>query len=130
MTAIRSRSALAEERGYFTVAQVRAAEAELFTRVPEGVPMRRAAHGLARVVAAELRERTGGVAGRSVTLLFGAGDNGGEEQWAGAVMKGSGGAVRAIPLNPAGAHGDGEEADRHAVGECARGRDRQRVEEN
>src|SRR5690606_40241498 len=53
MTAIRSRSALAEERGYFTVAQVRAAEAELFTRVPEGVPMRRAAHGLARVVAAE-----------------------------------------------------------------------------
>ena len=76
MTARRSTSvpfgeALFGERGYYTVAQVRAAEAELFTRVPDGVPMQRAAHGLARVVAAELRERTGGVAGRSVTLVVG-----------------------------------------------------------
>ena len=116
MTAIRSRSALAEERGYFTVAQVRAAEAELFTRVPEGVPMRRAAHGLARVVAAELRERTGGVAGRSVTLLVGAGDNGGDALWAGAGLRGRGVAVRAILLTPERAHAAGLAAFRRAGG--------------
>src|SRR5690606_41713969 len=103
MTAIRSRSALAEERGYFTVAQVRAAEAELFTRVPEGVPMRRAAHGLARVVAAELRARTGGVAGRSVTLIVGAGGNGGDAPGAGAKRRARGAAGRAVLGVPRGA---------------------------
>lgn len=44
---------------YYTADEVRAAEAELFTRVPAGMPMRRAAFGLADVVARELRERTG-----------------------------------------------------------------------
>ncbi|NUP28660.1 MAG: bifunctional ADP-dependent NAD(P)H-hydrate dehydratase/NAD(P)H-hydrate epimerase, partial [Nocardia sp.] len=48
---------------YYTADEVRRAEAELFTRVPDGVPMRRAAYGLARVVAAELRARGGGVVG-------------------------------------------------------------------
>ncbi|MCX0271113.1 bifunctional ADP-dependent NAD(P)H-hydrate dehydratase/NAD(P)H-hydrate epimerase, partial [Nocardia zapadnayensis] len=51
--------------GYYTADEVRLAEAELFTRVPDGVPMRRAAYGLATVVAAELRARSGGVAGRA-----------------------------------------------------------------
>ncbi|MBF6356218.1 NAD(P)H-hydrate dehydratase [Nocardia higoensis] len=103
-------------RGYFGVADIRAAEAELFTRVPDGVPMQRAAHGLARVVAAELRERTGGVAGRSVTLIVGAGDNGGDALWAGAKLRGRGVAVRAILLEPERAHTAGLAALRRAGG--------------
>ncbi|WP_067861405.1 NAD(P)H-hydrate dehydratase [Nocardia shimofusensis] len=103
-------------RGYFGVAEVRAAEAELFTRAPEGVPMQRAAHGLARVVAAELRERTGGVAGRSVTLIVGAGDNGGDALWAGAKLRARGVRVRAILLEPERAHAAGLAALRRAGG--------------
>ncbi|WP_051026652.1 NAD(P)H-hydrate dehydratase [Nocardia higoensis] len=113
---VRSGSSLFPERGYFTVAEVRAAEAELFTRVPVGVPMQRAAHGLARVVAAELRERTGGVAGRAVTLIVGAGDNGGDTLWAGAKLRARGVAVRAILLAPEHAHPAGLAAFRRAGG--------------
>ena len=50
-------------RGYFTADQVRAAEAPLLAALPDGALMRRAAYGLTAVVAAELRSRTGGVAG-------------------------------------------------------------------
>ncbi len=46
-------------RGYYTADQVRAAEAPLLDKLPDGVLMRRAAYGLARVVADELRSRTG-----------------------------------------------------------------------
>ncbi|MGW4355919.1 NAD(P)H-hydrate epimerase, partial [Nocardia sp. NPDC004582] len=81
---------------YYTADEVRAAEAELFTRVPAGMPMRRAAFGLADVVVRELRERTGGVAGRAVTLLVGSGDNGGDALWAGSFLRRRGVAVRAI----------------------------------
>ncbi|MEV5649042.1 NAD(P)H-hydrate dehydratase [Nocardia sp. NPDC052254] len=87
-------------RGYYTADEVRAAEAELFERVAEGVPMRRAAYGLATVVAAELRERTGGVAGRTVTLLVGSGDNGGDALWAGSLLRRRGAAVTAVLLAP------------------------------
>ncbi|RJO72157.1 NAD(P)H-hydrate dehydratase [Nocardia panacis] len=103
-------------RGYYTVDEVRAAEAELFTRVPEGMPMRRAAYGLARVVAAELRERTGGIAGRVVTLLVGSGDNGGDALWAGALLRRRGVSVRAILLAPERAHAQGLAALRAAGG--------------
>lgn len=109
------------ERGYFSTAQVRAAEAELFTRVPDGVPMQRAAHGLARVVAAELRERTGGVAGRSVTLVVGAGDNGGDALWAGAKLRARGVTVRAVLLAPDKAHAAGLAALRRAGGRVSEG---------
>ncbi|RDI64430.1 NAD(P)H-hydrate dehydratase [Nocardia pseudobrasiliensis] len=94
-------------RGYFTADEVRAAEAELFERVAEGVPMRRAAYGLAEVVAGELRERTGGVAGRSVTLLVGSGDNGGDALWAGSMLRRRGVAVSAVLLSPERAHAAG-----------------------
>ncbi|RMI31960.1 bifunctional ADP-dependent NAD(P)H-hydrate dehydratase/NAD(P)H-hydrate epimerase [Nocardia stercoris] len=94
-------------RGYYTADQVRAAEAELFTRVAAGVPMRRAAHGLARVVAEELRVRTGAVYGRAVTLLVGSGDNGGDALWAGAELRGRGVAVSALLLDPERAHAAG-----------------------
>lgn len=103
-------------RGYYTADQVRAAEAELFTRVAAGVPMRRAAHGLATVVARELAERTGGVAGRRVTLLVGSGDNGGDALWAGAALRRRGVAVTALLLQPKRAHAAGLAALRGAGG--------------
>ncbi|MBO0853994.1 MAG: NAD(P)H-hydrate dehydratase [Nocardia sp.] len=103
-------------RGYFTADEVRAAEAELFERVAAGVPMRRAAHGLATVVARELRERTGGIAGRSITLLVGSGDNGGDALWAGAALRRRGVAVTAVLLAPERAHAAGLAALRRAGG--------------
>ncbi|MEV6771378.1 NAD(P)H-hydrate dehydratase [Nocardia sp. NPDC051030] len=107
-------------RGYYTADEVRAAEAELFTRVPEGMPMRRAAFGLADVVARELRARTGGVAGRSVTLLVGSGDNGGDALWAGSFLRRRGVAVRAILFAPERVHTAGLAALQRAGGRiCA-----------
>ncbi|MGS2808759.1 NAD(P)H-hydrate dehydratase [Nocardia sp. MW-W600-9] len=107
---------MSDRRGYFTADQVRAAEAELFTRVPAGMPMRRAAYGLANVVADELRSWTGGVAGRSVGLLVGSGDNGGDALWAGSMLARRGVAVRAVLLSPERAHPDGLAALRKAGG--------------
>ncbi|WP_336085255.1 NAD(P)H-hydrate dehydratase [Nocardia sp. SSK8] len=107
---------MTDRRGYFTADQVRAAEAELFTRVPAGMPMRRAAHGLATVVAGELRARTGGIAGRAVGLLVGSGDNGGDALWAGSFLRRRGVAVVAVLLNPERAHRDGLAALRRAGG--------------
>lgn len=103
-------------RAFHTVDQVRAAEAPLLAALPDGALMRRAAHGLAGVVASELRSRTGGVAGRSVTLLVGSGDNGGDALWAGAMLRRRGVAVRAVLLDPARAHGPGLAALRAAGG--------------
>ncbi|MET9210881.1 MULTISPECIES: NAD(P)H-hydrate dehydratase [unclassified Nocardia] len=107
---------MTDRRGYFTADQVRAAEAELFTRVPAGMPMRRAAYGLANVVADELRSGTGGVAGRAVGLLVGSGDNGGDALWAGSMLARRGVAVRAVLLSPERAHPDGLAALRKAGG--------------
>ncbi|QIS01767.1 NAD(P)H-hydrate dehydratase [Nocardia brasiliensis] len=107
---------MSTQRGYFTADEVRAAEAELFTRVADGVPMRRAAYGLATVVAGELRARTGGVAGRAVTLLVGSGDNGGDALWAGSMLRRRGVEVAAVLLNPARAHAKGLAALRKAGG--------------
>ncbi|MFC9892349.1 NAD(P)H-hydrate dehydratase [Nocardia sp. NPDC127579] len=111
---------MSQARGYFTADEVRSAEAELFTRVPGGVPMRRAAFGLANVVAGELRVRTGGVAGRSVTLLVGSGDNGGDALWAGAFLRRRGVAVSAVLSNPERAHAKGLAALRKAGGRVAK----------
>ncbi|MFD3507659.1 bifunctional ADP-dependent NAD(P)H-hydrate dehydratase/NAD(P)H-hydrate epimerase [Nocardia sp. NPDC058666] len=107
---------MSDRRGYYTVEQVRAAEAELFTRVPAGMPMRRAAFGLAGVVVDELRSRTGGVVGRTVGLLVGSGDNGGDALWAGAFLRRRGVRVSAVLLNPERAHGDGLAALKAAGG--------------
>ncbi|WP_329405083.1 NAD(P)H-hydrate dehydratase [Nocardia vinacea] len=107
---------MSSQRGYFTADEVRAAEAELFTRVPEGMPMHRAAYGLATVVANELRARTGGIAGRSVLLLVGSGDNGGDVLWAGSMLRRRGVAVTALLLNPERAHAKGLAALRKASG--------------
>lgn len=107
---------MCSQRGYYSVDAVREAEAELFTRVAAGVPMRRAAYGLANVVAGELRARTGGVAGRSVTLLVGSGDNGGDALWAGSFLRRRGVSVDAVLLNPDRVHAEGLAALRKAGG--------------
>ncbi|TSE02091.1 NAD(P)H-hydrate dehydratase [Skermania sp. ID1734] len=103
-------------RYYYTADEVRTAEAELFTRVPEGVPMQRASTGLAVAVAAELRRRTGGIVGRRVTLLVGSGDNGGDVLFAGSMLRRRGAAVTAILLKPDRAHVKGLAALRNSGG--------------
>src|SRR5690606_17772442 len=82
--------------------------------------MRRAAYGLATVVAAELRSRSGGIAGRRVGVLVGSGDNGGDALWAGAMLRRRGLAVTAVLLKPERAHAAGLAALRRAGGRiCA-----------
>ncbi|MFI6428664.1 NAD(P)H-hydrate dehydratase [Rhodococcus oryzae] len=110
-------------RDYFTADQVRAAEAPLLTALPDGALMRRAAYGLTAVVASELRSRTGGVAGRRVTLLVGSGDNGGDALWAGAMLRRRGVAVRAVLLDPVRAHAAGLAALRAVGGRVEVGAD-------
>ncbi|MDD7917886.1 NAD(P)H-hydrate dehydratase [Actinomycetospora callitridis] len=90
--------------GVWTPEQVGAAEEPVLARTPEGALMRRAAHGLARVALAELRRRTGGVAGRRVVVLAGAGNNGGDGLWAGDELRRRGVAVTAVLLSPDRAH--------------------------
>ncbi|MFN0283187.1 MAG: NAD(P)H-hydrate epimerase, partial [Kineosporiaceae bacterium] len=67
----------------WSVADVRAAEGVRLGQVPDGALMQRAAAGLAAVCAAVLRDAAGGVGGRRVALLVGAGNNGGDALWAG-----------------------------------------------
>jgi len=81
-------------RSAHTVEQVRAAEAELMARVPEGALMQRAATGLAAAIA----DLLGRVYGARVLLLVGPGDNGGDALWAGARLARRGAAVEAVLL--------------------------------
>ena len=74
-----------------TVEQVRAAEAELMAVQPDGALMQRAAAGLAHAVI----DLMGGAYGRRVVLLVGAGHNGGDALWAGAMLARRGAAVEA-----------------------------------
>lgn len=103
-------------RQYYTTTQVKAAEAPLLASLPGGTLMRRAAYGLARVAAEELRSRTGGIVGRRVTLLVGSGDNGGDALWAGAMLRRRGATVTAVLLNPERAHAAGLAALKAAGG--------------
>lgn len=98
---------------------MRAAEDALLRRVPESVLMRRAAFGVATRAAAVLAERTGGVSGRHVVLLVGAGNNGGDTLWAGAFLRRRGVAVTAVLLSPERAHPQGLAALRRAGGRIA-----------
>ncbi len=82
----------------WTVAENRAAEVVRLAQVPDGALMQRAAAGLAAVCARELRARTGGVSGRRVVLLVGAGNNGGDALWAGARLAARGARVDAVLL--------------------------------
>lgn len=68
--------------------------------------MRRAAEGLARRCA-QLLADTGGVYGRRVVLLVGAGNNGGDALFAGALLARRGAAVAAVLLAPERVHAEG-----------------------
>lgn len=103
-------------RHYHLPDSVRAAEAPLLSALPDGALMRRAAYGLARVCQAELAARTGGVAGRRVTLLVGSGDNGGDALFAGAYLRRRGVTVEAVLLSPDRTNPAGLRAFRRAGG--------------
>ena len=93
------------------MAQVRAAEADLLARLPEGALMQRAASGLAYAAL----DLLGSGYGRRVLLLVGSGDNGGDALYAGAVLAGRGCAVEAWLLSEH-AHEGGVAALRAAGG--------------
>jgi hydroxyethylthiazole kinase-like uncharacterized protein yjeF len=78
-----------------TVEQVRAAEAALMARLPEGTLMQRAATGLAVAISNFL----GGTYGAGVVLLIGSGDNGGDALYAGAYLARRGAQVTAVLLS-------------------------------
>ena len=98
-------------RSAHTVEQVRAAEAALMARLPEGALMQRAATGLAGAVA----DLLGRVYAARVLLLVGPGDNGGDALWAGAVLARRGARVEAVLLSDK-TRADGLEALRRAGG--------------
>lgn len=95
-----------------TVEQVRAAEADLMSRLPEGTLMQRAATGLAHACL----EILGRAYGARVLLLVGSGANGGDALYAGALMSRRGALVEALLLSPDRAHRGGVEALRGAGG--------------
>jgi hydroxyethylthiazole kinase-like uncharacterized protein yjeF len=105
--------------GVWTTEQIKAAEDRLLARTPDGALMRIAAFGVATHALAMLREHTGGVAGRRVTLLVGAGNNGGDALWAGAFLRRRSVAVTAVLLAPDRAHAQGLAALRKAGGRVA-----------
>ena len=91
-------------------------------RLPEGTLMRRAAFGLA-VHARRMLADPGPVAGARVTLLVGAGDNGGDALWAGAELRRRGVGVTAVLLRPERAHAAGLAALRRAGGRTVEAKD-------
>lgn len=78
-----------------TVEQVRAAEADLMARLPEGTLMQRAATGLAVAISNFL----GFTYGARVVLLVGSGDNGGDALYAGEKLARRGAQVVAVLLS-------------------------------
>jgi hydroxyethylthiazole kinase-like uncharacterized protein yjeF len=103
-------------RGAWRVADVRAAEDALMATLPEGTLMQRAAAGLARRCALLLADEYGGTYGRSVLLLVGAGNNGGDALYAGAHLARRGAFVSALLLAPDKVHSGGLGALRRAGG--------------
>src|SRR4051794_8761091 len=103
-------------RSAHTVAQVRAAEAELMARLPEGALMQRAAAGLAYAVI----DLLGSAYGRRALLLVGSGDNGGDALYAGALLARRGVQVEAWLLSEH-AHQAGTAALRRAGGRVITG---------
>ncbi|BFP52814.1 NAD(P)H-hydrate dehydratase [Streptomyces griseus] len=93
-------------RRAYSVETVRAAEAALMQRLPEGALMQRAAAGLA-AACGDLLRRNGRVYGSRVLLLVGSGDNGGDALYAGARLARRGAGVRALLLAPDRAHPGG-----------------------
>ncbi|MFE6730949.1 NAD(P)H-hydrate dehydratase [Streptomyces californicus] len=109
-------------RRAYSVETVRAAEAALMQRLPEGALMQRAAAGLA-AACGDLLRRNGRVYGSRVLLLVGSGDNGGDALYAGARLVRRGAGVRALLLAPDRAHPGGLAALRAAGGQVVDGPD-------
>ncbi|MFD6799426.1 NAD(P)H-hydrate dehydratase [Streptomyces cyaneofuscatus] len=109
-------------RRAYSVETVRAAEAALMKRVPEGALMQRAAAGLA-AACGDLLRRTGRVYGSRVLLLVGGGDNGGDALYAGARLARRGAGVRALLVSPDRAHAGGLAAFLAAGGQLSDGPD-------
>ncbi|PPK69590.1 NAD(P)H-hydrate dehydratase [Actinokineospora auranticolor] len=103
-------------RGVWTTGAVRTAEEAVLAKTAPGALMRRAAHGVALHVTRLLDQHTGGVAGRRVVLLVGAGNNGGDALWAGAFLRRRSVGVTAVLLAPERAHAEGLAALRRAGG--------------
>ncbi|WP_018682746.1 bifunctional ADP-dependent NAD(P)H-hydrate dehydratase/NAD(P)H-hydrate epimerase [Actinokineospora enzanensis] len=103
-------------RGVWTTGHVRTAEEVVLARTAPGALMRRAAHGVALHVMRLLDRHTGGVSGRRVVLLVGAGNNGGDALWAGAFLRRRSVGVTAVLLAPDRAHAQGLAALRRAGG--------------
>ncbi|WP_299167144.1 NAD(P)H-hydrate epimerase [uncultured Arthrobacter sp.] len=79
----------------YTGSEVRAAEFPLLEAGLGNELMQRAAHGLAQAAAAEL-QATGGTYGRSVVVLVGSGNNGGDALFAGARLQQRGTGTTAV----------------------------------
>ena len=104
-------------RHAYEIDAVRQAEEAAAATLPDpDALMRRASWGLARVVLTELAARCGGVAGRRVVLLVGAGGNGGDALWAGSFLRARGVSVAAVLLVPDRAHASGLAALPHRWG--------------
>ncbi|NDK89079.1 bifunctional ADP-dependent NAD(P)H-hydrate dehydratase/NAD(P)H-hydrate epimerase [Gordonia desulfuricans] len=86
-----------------TAEQVRVAERSTGELLANGTLMRRASHGVAQVVVGRLAA-TGGCYGRTVGIVVGAGDNGGDALFAGAELARRGIRVTAVLLAPDKAH--------------------------
>jgi hydroxyethylthiazole kinase-like uncharacterized protein yjeF len=102
--------------GVWTPDEVRVAEEPVLARTPDGALMRRAARGVSQVALRMLAERAGGVTGRRVVVLAGAGNNGGDGLWAGYELRRRGVAVTAVLLAPDRAHPEGLAALRRVRG--------------
>lgn len=98
--------------GLYDIASIRAAEEALMKSVPDGSLMHRAAAGLA----AHCTRWLSRVYGARVMVLAGAGDNGGDALFAGALLAGRGAGVLAVALRPDRLHAEGAAALRRAGG--------------
>jgi hydroxyethylthiazole kinase-like uncharacterized protein yjeF len=99
-------------RGVYPVEEIRAAEDALMARLPDGALMARAAYGLA----VECTQLIGSVYGARITLLVGAGNNGGDALYAGAYLARRGAQVSAMLLDPGRVHEGGLAALERAGG--------------
>ncbi|HEY9312795.1 NAD(P)H-hydrate dehydratase [Williamsia sp.] len=101
---------------YFSAERIRVAEEATGDLLAGGVLMRRAAHAVAGVVVAELKSRCGGCYGRSVGVVAGSGDNGGDALYAAAELRRRGVDVHAVLLGGERTHTAGLAAYRKAGG--------------
>ncbi len=97
----------------YSVQQIRDIEAIALARDGDGTLMRRASHAIAQEVADRVRSPH---PGRSVVLLVGSGNNGGDALFAGSFLRRRGMRVSAVLLEPARAHDGGLRALRRAGG--------------